>query len=1375
MIEGLHEIDLMWRLGWTLLHSVWQILLIGLFTALALQMTSRRSPSVRYLIGCTGLAALNVPLIATFLMIDSRESLTDSTAIPVTHTHQIFDDSTSTELSSLVVTSANSQLQYSDILEMNAGNPVAEPVASADDSVVATIAPWVPWFSLVWCAGVFLLATWNTGGWWVIRKLRRQGTFPVDELIAARVQALSKQLGVTQVFSVMISTLAEVPMVIGWFRPMILLPAGMIAGLPPNQLDAILAHELGHIRRHDYLVNLFQIVTESLLFFHPVVWLISKQIRIEREFCCDDFAVASCDDPSTIVQALAALESQRVAPSYAMSMTGRGTGISLLRARRLVGVTEGVPSRSILGTWGTLILIAGICFSESSSLLSSASELEVSANEELQSSDNSEPEKKPTSIEGIDVAKFQMDILYQGASDKPFHNYTFSSTPVKRKSTPTWQVQENDPEKMANAVAVYQWLHDTQFLHHATAGDINELPPADQRYIIRVKSGDSTYFEDLGWDIGTLLRLDSLADVLEAAESTSPTIDQQPETLLDPLLSRLSGLRRQWQAGNMVNDVRSQITSSRQSYAVGEQVPVALTLKNIGDGARKIGTIFSSAGKVEHPIMQTEFKVFNSFGRRVPFLAGTAQFLQHKITLESGDSVTYEFDLTNAHHLLKPDRYTVVHNSWGQLNSKSFDFVVASSGEQAPFNLVGKLLPITKRNWGIVVNPNYYGSVQPGANFEEVKGRTFQFRHYPPQGNIDDIGIAWFWLTDKKAIPKSEILDEKWPPKSQYVGKLGQWHFYTSVDERALKEWPKIVEDVRASLDELSLSETNDDSTSTELKVPVAIESTPVQDGVYALGGAYQQTLLELKEGRFRYWFWGDVELKPARKYPLVGDYSTVGQVVTLKHNLVPTFHSQWVFQKLDGEVTLWSQGAIDSYQADRTLETYGILKPTPLSAEEAWQTRGISTSIHVPQQATAGETPRVSVDVYNQGNQTFDLGLRQQLHELEVDGVWYRWSSKIRSLSIKFPPGASHLNIPFILDSKTWQTMSPGSNESLPLNPSPGVHTIRVGLLMGSPENSQDQPIRVVSNPISITIEETQEEDPETDPDRVSRIYSVDLKGENLTLLADENAIKSHSFLGSASWSPDGNAILFDTTKDFRFANTRLVKKIVKGPDAGNINDLGFGLGGVFSPDRTQIACYMHAKNPDGLKNGIYLMNSDGSDRKRVSWGSLPRWSPDGKSILAVSSFNAPRKYILHDIESGKTNQILKNQTGLGVPCWSPDGTQFAATVLDGEDRVLCTFTPEVEPDSRIELWRGPWHEGYEETIPSWSPDGKSIVFTVNGSTGTKILLIEPQPNTSTTELILAPFATSIRDCVWSPDGKRISFAAMGKSIRDLATSISE
>ena len=123
-------------------------------------------------------------------------------------------------------------------------------------------------------------------------------------------------------------------MVLGHFRPVILLPVGLLVGLPPGQVEAILLHELAHIRRYDYLVNVWQRLVEGLMFYHPLVWWISSVIRTERENCCDDMAVAITGDAHAYAAALAALEQTRCS-GYEPAVAAGG-GSLVKRIRRLL-------------------------------------------------------------------------------------------------------------------------------------------------------------------------------------------------------------------------------------------------------------------------------------------------------------------------------------------------------------------------------------------------------------------------------------------------------------------------------------------------------------------------------------------------------------------------------------------------------------------------------------------------------------------------------------------------------------------------------------------------------------------------------------------------------------------------------------------------------------------------------------------------------------------------------------------------------------------------------------------------------------------------------------------------------------------------------
>ena len=207
--------------------------------------------------------------------------------------------------------------------------------------------PALPWLVALWLAGVAALSCIHLGGWVRVRRLRHQGVQPVAATVAKSSCAnLANRLGIRRPVELLASTRVAVPTVVGWLKPVVLFPISTFTGLEPRQLESILAHELAHVRRHDYLVNVLQVALETLLFYHPAIWWASRQVRELREHCCDDLAVAVCGDRMVYARALADLEELRFAtPVFALGADG---GSLLERIRRLAGKrsTE-TPRRSV--------------------------------------------------------------------------------------------------------------------------------------------------------------------------------------------------------------------------------------------------------------------------------------------------------------------------------------------------------------------------------------------------------------------------------------------------------------------------------------------------------------------------------------------------------------------------------------------------------------------------------------------------------------------------------------------------------------------------------------------------------------------------------------------------------------------------------------------------------------------------------------------------------------------------------------------------------------------------------------------------------------------------------------------------------------------
>jgi beta-lactamase regulating signal transducer with metallopeptidase domain len=222
----------------------------------------------------------------------------------------------------------------------------APPQTVADASAVATagsltIGPEALAVAvLAWLCGVAFFGIRLIGGWVVARRLTRRAVQPVSDHIQLVARHLADRLAINRGVAILQSSTVMVPVMVGWLKPAVILPVAALAGLSPSQLEALLAHELAHVRRQDYLVNLLQSVAEALLFYHPAVcaWL-SHRVRADRELCCDDLAVSVCD-PLVYATALTDLAAM-TSPGLALAATD---GDLLGRVRRILGQSEVVPT-----------------------------------------------------------------------------------------------------------------------------------------------------------------------------------------------------------------------------------------------------------------------------------------------------------------------------------------------------------------------------------------------------------------------------------------------------------------------------------------------------------------------------------------------------------------------------------------------------------------------------------------------------------------------------------------------------------------------------------------------------------------------------------------------------------------------------------------------------------------------------------------------------------------------------------------------------------------------------------------------------------------------------------------------------------------------
>ena len=271
--------------GWTLLHLVWQGAILGLVVAGLLWLFRRRSADARYAVASGGLVALLAAPIVTAAVLWQAARTVEP-------------------LGSEGRTASRA---------LGSGSTPGHALIPRDsmNALHARLAAVLPMVVAIWLTGVCLLLVRMGGRLWRVHRLHEAGlAAPASRWqdVSAR---LASRLGLVDAVRVVESRLVGTPTVVGWMRPIILLPVAALANLTPAQVEAILAHELAHIRRHDYLVNLLQSLGETVLFYHPAVSWVSGRVRAEREHCCDDVALVVSGDRVGYASALTALEEWR--------------------------------------------------------------------------------------------------------------------------------------------------------------------------------------------------------------------------------------------------------------------------------------------------------------------------------------------------------------------------------------------------------------------------------------------------------------------------------------------------------------------------------------------------------------------------------------------------------------------------------------------------------------------------------------------------------------------------------------------------------------------------------------------------------------------------------------------------------------------------------------------------------------------------------------------------------------------------------------------------------------------------------------------------------------------------------------------------------
>jgi TonB family protein len=392
MLTILSNSPVLISLSLTLLHFMWQGLLVAAVLKSALLIFNNNKPQLRYALSSLAMFVNLLLPIITFSIIYLTESTTTNTLA--------------------------SSLALSDLIEeLNQPNPFF-----SYKEFISLLPSLLPYIAILWLTSIAILASQLLLEIYNVNNLPHQNTILPSKKLQIRFNELTQKINLTIKPKLLISLKVDVPMAIGWLKPVVLLPVSMVSGLNTAQLDMLILHELAHIRRHDYLVNFFQTLVEILLFFHPAVHWVSKQMRNEREYCSDDVAVQHCGDAVAYAHTLADTASlctkahHHTIPDMAMAASG---GDLKQRVFRLVD-HHCAPKNNISKWFASLTIVISILILSSKQLLTMPL-LDVWYNEKPSHSQNS-----------VKTTRLKSPSTFQGSSaNKQNNNLSFNTTVIE--------------------------------------------------------------------------------------------------------------------------------------------------------------------------------------------------------------------------------------------------------------------------------------------------------------------------------------------------------------------------------------------------------------------------------------------------------------------------------------------------------------------------------------------------------------------------------------------------------------------------------------------------------------------------------------------------------------------------------------------------------------------------------------------------------------------------------------------------------------------------------------------------------------------------------------------------------------------------------
>ncbi|MFC2151113.1 M56 family metallopeptidase [Bacteroidota bacterium] len=316
LLNSLFNDKIIDALGWNIFHILWQGFLIAIVLGFVLRLLKHKSANIKYLISFTSLILLVGLSVFNFTNNYNQTSLLSKNQ---------YENLNRAEINEAI------------LIDLNESNIELSQGFVDDIKIkIKSIDKYFPIIVNLWIIGVFVFTLKFILSFLYTSRLRSKSLNKITEQWFSRFKKIEKQLKIRKTVKYIESKFVKIPLVLGYFKPVVVIPIEMLTGMPSNQIEAIIAHELAHIRRNDYILNVLQTIIETVFFFHPAIWYISLQIRKERENSCDDMALTVCDGSLVYAKALVSVQELTLRKHYsAVAFSGRKKHL-LNRIKRMI-------------------------------------------------------------------------------------------------------------------------------------------------------------------------------------------------------------------------------------------------------------------------------------------------------------------------------------------------------------------------------------------------------------------------------------------------------------------------------------------------------------------------------------------------------------------------------------------------------------------------------------------------------------------------------------------------------------------------------------------------------------------------------------------------------------------------------------------------------------------------------------------------------------------------------------------------------------------------------------------------------------------------------------------------------------------------------